>query len=425
MAPTDIALALKATHTASLLTKSILRTLSPSALSTTSKPDSTPVTIADFAAQALIISIVRAFHPGDAFLGEESADALRRDEGLAEAVWQVLERCRGEVMGMEAEAEAEEDALSNVQNRPQEMQMQGGQRLSPSQLPSSTSEPASEPSSESDDAELTKLLPTLFPRTKNAMLDAIDLGTGTQSSNGRVWVLDPVDGTATFMQGKQYSVCLSLLVDGQQQLGVTGCPNLGIDISGGEEGVFKQEVRIYEDLVDRDGYGVVLSAVKGQGTYVRRMLRNGFGPQKRVVLGTGQGRAVSTLNFVESALGSTTLAQEEHHAVAEEVLGAKWPGTVVWSQQLKYVALALGAADVMVRLPRNKERYTHTWDHSGGILLFQEVGGIVRDLDGKDIYLGQGRRIMGERNYGMVLAMPWAFDAVNDAVKVILDRRTR
>ncbi|KAH7125277.1 hypothetical protein B0J11DRAFT_434358 [Dendryphion nanum] len=402
MAPTDIALALKATHTASLLTKSILRTLSPSALSTTSKPDSTPVTIADFAAQALIISIVRAFHPGDAFLGEESADALRRDEGLAEAVWQVLERCRGEVMGMEAEAEAEEDALSNVQNRPQEMQMQ-----------------------ESDDAELTKLLPTLFPRTKNAMLDAIDLGTGTQSSNGRVWVLDPVDGTATFMQGKQYSVCLSLLVDGQQQLGVTGCPNLGIDISGGEEGVFNQEVRIYEDLVDRDGYGVVLSAVKGQGTYVRRMLRNGFGPQKRVVLGTGQGRAVSTLNFVESALGSTTLAQEEHHAVAEEVLGTKWPGTVVWSQQLKYVALALGAADVMVRLPRNKERYTHTWDHSGGILLFQEVGGIVRDLDGKDIYLGQGRRIMGERNYGMVLAMPWAFDAVNDAVKVILDRRTR
>lgn len=269
-----------------------------------------------------------------------------------------------------------------------------------------------------------------FPATKEEMLDAIDRGTGTQTSTGRVWVLDPVDGTATFMEGRQYGVCLSLLVDGVEVLGVTGCPNLNVDVSrfgeseagrGGEERV---RVRVHEDLVDADGYGVVLSAVRGQGTYVRRMYEGGLGQARKIVLGDGEGRQSEELDFIESTLGKTSLSQDEHRAVAEE-LGAKWPGTVVWSQQLKYVALALGATDVMVRLPRTKDRYTFTWDHAGGQLLFTEAGGVIRDLDGREIDFGQGRQISGYRNFGMVAAMPWAFDRVNQAVKLVLERRTR
>jgi 3'(2'), 5'-bisphosphate nucleotidase len=186
------------------------------------------------------------------------------------------------------------------------------------------------------------------------MLDAIDRGTGDGARDGRVWVLDPVDGTATFMEGKQYAVCLSLLVDGVQQVAVTGCPNLQFDTQGPHV-----QRRISEDQVDTAGYGVVLSAVKGQGTYVRSMHANGLGEARRIVHDSTP-KQLSALDFVEATIGKTSLSQDEHHAVAECV-DANWPGTVLWSQQMKYAALALGATDVLVRVPKGKDRFTYLW----------------------------------------------------------------
>lgn len=59
---------------------------------------------------------------------------------------------------------------------------------------------------------------------------ALDLGaTGLAdgwSSSQRTWVLDPIDGTKGFLRGQQFAVALSLLVEGQPVIGVLGCPNL-------------------------------------------------------------------------------------------------------------------------------------------------------------------------------------------------------
>ena len=46
------------------------------------------------------------------------------------------------------------------------------------------------------------------------------------SRTGRTWVLDPVDGTKGFLRGDQYAVALSLLDGGEPVLGLLGCPNL-------------------------------------------------------------------------------------------------------------------------------------------------------------------------------------------------------
>jgi 3'(2'), 5'-bisphosphate nucleotidase len=45
-------------------------------------------------------------------------------------------------------------------------------------------------------------------------------------SNGRYWTLDPIDGTKGFLRGDQYAVALGLIDDGEVILGVLGCPNL-------------------------------------------------------------------------------------------------------------------------------------------------------------------------------------------------------
>jgi 3'(2'), 5'-bisphosphate nucleotidase len=366
----ELALALRAVHNASLLTKSVLRSLSNN-VSAETKADDSPVTIADFAAQALLISTLHAAFPTDAFLGEESAGALRENDALAERVWELVQR-------------AQDLAHASTSANGEQQQ---------------TQQPA-----------LT------FPTSKAQMLEAIDRGgSGETTHAGRVWVMDPVDGTATFMQGQQYAVCLCLLVAGTQAVGVIGCPNLAFDVAG------PLGQRTTEDAVDATGFGVVVSAVAGQGTYVRRMLSDALGAPRRVDLTSLPPKPTSSLDFVESTLGKTSLDQDAHAAVAAS-LGAPWPGTVLWAQQVKHVALALGAVDAMVRIPRTKDRFTCVWDHAGGHLLFSEAGGVIRDFDGGDVDFAQGRLIKGERNYGMIAARPEHFGAVERAVRKVLGR---
>ncbi|KZM20116.1 3'(2'),5'-bisphosphate nucleotidase [Ascochyta rabiei] len=369
----ELDLALRVVHNASMLTKSVLRSLK-NHVSAETKADSSPVTIADFAAQALLISSLHAAYPSDSFLGEESADALRSNDALADRVWELVQRAK--------------------------------------QLHAA-------PSQTGDAHNANPEVPALtFPASKEDMFDLIDLGgNGEQTRSGRVWIMDPVDGTATFMQGQQYAVCLCLLVDGKQAVGVIGCPNLAFDVHGP-----LGQSRVHEDLVDETGYGVVLSAIKQQGTYVRGMTEGGWGEARRVDLTELPEKELSQLNFVESTLGKTSLSQEEHKAVCEE-LGAQWPGTVIWAQQVKHVALALGSTDVMVRIPKTVDRFTCVWDHAGGHLLFTEAGGLIKDFNGGDIDFSHGRHIAGERNYGMIAALPSVFEKVERAVKDILARR--
>ncbi|KAF2848984.1 carbohydrate phosphatase [Plenodomus tracheiphilus IPT5] len=364
----ELDLALRVVHTASLLTKRVLRSLSNNVTAET-KADDSPVTIADFAAQAMLISALHAEFPQDAFLGEESADALRENEELGERVWQLVQQAKEAFAGLSSEK---------------------GEKNDP---------------------------PTLtFPTSKEQMFDLIDLGGNhTTTSSGRVWVMDPIDGTATFMQNQQYAVCLCLLTSGTQTVSVIGCPNLSLP-SPFTPGTTK----IYEDTIDTHGNGIILSAIKGQGTYLRTMTPTSPGTDPTPIdLTRLPPKPLQDLTFIETKLGATSLAQDAHKAVAHS-LGANWPGTTIWSQQIKYVALTLGAADVMLRIPRTVDRYTCVWDHAGGHLCFVEAGGMVSDFHGEQIDFGQGRKIRGERNFGMLATMPGVFGEVGKAVKDVL-----
>jgi 3'(2'), 5'-bisphosphate nucleotidase len=59
-----------------------------------------------------------------------------------------------------------------------------------------------------------------------AIFEAIDRGKGPGGGKGRFWTLDPIDGTKGFLRGDQYAVALALIEDGQVTVGVMGCPSL-------------------------------------------------------------------------------------------------------------------------------------------------------------------------------------------------------
>ncbi len=85
---------LEATRQAALLVRHIQEVLVNPSLT---KEDRSPVTVADFAAQALVGKMLAEAFPGDALVAEESSETLRQDEAALEAV----SRFVGEVTGKE------------------------------------------------------------------------------------------------------------------------------------------------------------------------------------------------------------------------------------------------------------------------------------------------------------------------------------
>ncbi|KAL2005881.1 hypothetical protein VTN00DRAFT_10374 [Thermoascus crustaceus] len=345
----ELQIACLAVQRATLLTKILLEAVDKGAID---KFDSTPVTIADFAAQALIIGSMHRAFPDDDFVGEESADSLREDPELLDRVWQLVSTTRLE------------------------------------------------------DPESEALLAT--PSTKEEMVDLIDLGVkGKCERQGRSWVLDPVDGTATFMRGQQYAVCLALVEDGEQKVGVLGCPNLNL-----EKGT------VSEDVVDRDGYGLMLSAVTGQGAYIRPMGRGALAPATPIpkirVVGTESDDDLSGLRFVDCAAAKSS--DFEKHAQFASRIGAPWPPRAdLWSAQMRYVAMAVGGCNALIKIPKKKQYRSNVWDHAGGMLIFEECGGKITDLEGNPVDCGLGRVLAD--TYGMVAAPEGAHARVLDALQ--------
>jgi 3'(2'), 5'-bisphosphate nucleotidase len=63
-------------------------------------------------------------------------------------------------------------------------------------------------------------------KEESSIFDAIDRGKGQGGGKGLFWTLDPIDGTKGFLRGDQYAIALALVEDGQVTLAVMGCPSL-------------------------------------------------------------------------------------------------------------------------------------------------------------------------------------------------------
>lgn len=66
--------------------------------------------------------------------------------------------------------------------------------------------------------------------TEGEVLDAIDAGVPDTHHAG-FWTLDPIDGTKGFLRGEQYAIALAYIERGDVVVGVLGCPSLPRDLS--------------------------------------------------------------------------------------------------------------------------------------------------------------------------------------------------
>jgi len=127
------------------------------------KKDKSPVSVADFASQAVVCRALAATFPTVPVVGEEASKDLHTD-GADKLRASVVEHVGLVVGGSPSEAD---------------------------------------------------------------VLAWIDRGGWTPDGSTRsYWTLDPIDGTKGFLRGEQYAIALALIENGRVTLGVLGCPNL-------------------------------------------------------------------------------------------------------------------------------------------------------------------------------------------------------
>ncbi|CAM1510630.1 Fc.00g009650.m01.CDS01 [Cosmosporella sp. VM-42] len=298
------------------------------------KEDLSPVTVADFAIQALLTATVKDAFPGDRVVGEEDATDLRKNAVLMGRVWELLNRI----------------------------------------------------SKDDDTTSLCKL-----PATQEQMCDLIDECGASSPGQGRTWVFDPIDGTKTYVRGELYAINIGFLLDGKQTVGVVGCPNMSINA----------QAPLRNANIDPSGEGCIVFAVKGHGAFVRPLQGSVENTKPRKLerqpegLETKDIRFVTCANIVDSALDGV-------HEVVADRFGVPFPGCDLVPWVLRWAVLAMGLGNTTVWVYKRKDRYAKAWDHAGAMLLFEETGGKITDVHGKDIDLSVGRKMSA--NFGFVAA---------------------
>ena len=155
----------------------------------------------------------------------------------------------------------------------------------------------------------------------------------------RCWVIDPIDGTRTFVRGVPlFGVLLALVEDGSPVVGVAHFPALAESVS----------------------------AARGSGCWWN-----------------GRRARVSTIGRLEEALVLTTSVElDEAHGRGEgwHRLRARAGMARTWSDCYGYALVATGRAEVMA------DPIMAPWDVAALVPLIEEAGGVFTDWDGRSGY---------------------------------------
>lgn len=320
----ELEVGIAAVRHAARICRSVQSTLSPDVLD---KKDRSPVTVADFASQAIICRALAEHFPDDAVISEEDAADLLQPENAA-----FLDRIVAEVQATGVEASADDLAAW------------------------------------------------------------IDHGAQADQPS-RFWTIDPIDGTKGFLRKEQYAIALALIVDGNIEVAILGCPNLAA-----------------KDPWDRQ-QGAVFTAVRGEGAQVRLLDDEDEPPQS---VRTSSTRNSSMARLCES-VESGHSAHVESAQIAAKLGIDNQP--VRLDSQAKYAVVARGEADIYLRMPTRADYREKIWDHAAGVLIVQEAGGSVSDVHGKELDFTRGSALT--ENQGVIVTNGGLHEAVVAAVRSV------
>jgi len=342
----DILPAIKAVRKACSVTHTLQRILCPKS-SSLAKEDSSPVTIADYAAQAIVLDNLRTYFPADVYLAEESSKEL-------------LSQC-------------EIESTNILQQIVQVVQSSNGARC---------------------DLEY--------------ILESIDLGQSfyDDDKNERIWCLDPIDGTKGFLRGVdngQYCVALCLIVNGTPEVGILGCPNLNTNkenegqetknekgcmfIAKRNQGCYQIPLCLNDDGNEMTNENWIADIIPNT---IKRISATKCDESEMDLQDAVFCIGVEKYSDPSGQCDKMATLIHGPDAINEE------DGSIVkairMDSQAKYGLLARGEAQVYLRLP--KSGYVEwIWDHAAGSIIIQEAGGEITCVDGNPLDFSLGPKL--------------------------------
>jgi 3'(2'), 5'-bisphosphate nucleotidase len=242
-----------------------------------------------------------------------------------------------------------------------------------------------------------QMLPGVEVGTEQVMA-WIDWGQGV--CHRRMWTLDPIDGTKGLLRGGQYVIALALIIDGTVEIGIVGCPRLSITRAPASQADVSDHAVLI--AVEDGADGGVAIAVRNRGAWW-------------MPLDSGVLTRLSVSRESNPAKTRALHSRESRHSDIEELhrvlraLRSSAP-PVLMDGQAKHVLLAAGAAELLMRIPIDREYREAIWDQAAGALLIEEAGGRVTDLDGLPLDYTTGRHLL--RNAGLIASNGLLHDAV-------------
>lgn len=171
--------------------------------------------------------------------------------------------------------------------------------------------------------------------------------------DGRIWIIDPIDGTTNFAHGfPVFCISIALWVDKEPKVGL-----------------------VYEVSNDE-----LFTAVEGNGAYLngeRIQISENNDPSSSLI---GTGFPYNNLNLVNNYLKLFRRMMEKTH-------GVRRPGSAAWD----LCNVACG------RFEGFYEYGLSPWDVAAGALLIKEAGGIISDWEGGGNWLFGKRIIAGNK----------------------------
>lgn len=224
------------------------------------------------------------------------------------------------------------------------------------------------------------------------VLMAIDAGNHDATAAG-YWTLDPIDGTKGFLRRGQYAVSLGYLRAGKVLIGVMGCPNLSADLQ--------------RPFSDPDPTGLIFHATMGGGA----AMAPADDPQPRPLPVCSQDTD-GPIRFCESVESG-----HSNQGAAARVIDRLGRGGLParLDSQCKYAVVARGQADAYLRLPTRSDYVENIWDHAAGMLIAQEAGAMVTDIDGRPLDFSCGTGLANNR--GIVCAVRRYHSRIIEAIR--------
>jgi 3'(2'), 5'-bisphosphate nucleotidase len=305
------------------------------AVGTVTKDDLSPVTVADFAVQGLVLHALKETCPSDGFIAEEDSRTLQSDQHLCARV---------------AEAAS---LLPNVLIEAIDL---GKSYLQWNQ--NNCSRPA-----------------------RVWVLDPID---GTRGFlRGK-------------LNGGQYAIALALLEDGVPVIGILGCPNLPmlVDDENYAWTSTSDDARRGCIFVASRGGGCYQLELQGS-SYMQPPLPRRLQVTSESCRSIQDARFCIGVESYSDALGQCATLAVLLHGGATRALDNSTRDIVRarrMDSQAKHGVIARGGAELYVRLP--PQGYVEwIWDHAAGNVVIEEAGGAMSDIHGEPIDFSLGAQL--------------------------------